>query len=73
MTALLEHANRVSAETFGELTEDQTGRGLAGLTPVLATPTAVALGIAIGAVAFHAGYMVGIARNMAEGQYPKPV
>ncbi|WP_320069454.1 hypothetical protein [Micromonospora sp. RTGN7] len=72
MTALVDHTNDISLEMFGELSEeDRTAQGLAGLTPVLATP-AVALGVAVGAVALHAGYMVGIARNMAEGRYPKP-
>ncbi|TDB83994.1 hypothetical protein E1091_17845 [Micromonospora fluostatini] len=72
MTALVAHTNDISAEMFGELTEDRTAEGLAGLTPVLATPTAVALGVAVGAVAFHAGYMVGIVRNMAGGGCPRP-
>ncbi|MBU2666323.1 hypothetical protein KOI35_22735 [Actinoplanes bogorensis] len=73
MTALIDHINDVSADAFGSLSEqDRTVRGLAGLTPVLATPTAVALGVAVGAAAFHAGYMVGIARNMAEGTHPVP-
>ncbi|MEU1605781.1 hypothetical protein [Micromonospora matsumotoense] len=74
MTALVDHTNDISLEMFGALTEaDRTAHGLAGLTPVLATPTAVALGVAVGAVAFHAGYMVGIVRNMAEGTVtPRP-
>ncbi|MEH0970614.1 hypothetical protein V6U77_05700 [Micromonospora sp. CPCC 205546] len=73
MTALVDHTNDISLEMFGDLSEqDRTARGLAGLTPVLATPSAVALGVAVGAVAFHAGYMIGVVRNMAEGTRPRP-
>ncbi len=71
MSALVQRVNDVSPELFGELTEDTLGGEAVGVTPVLATP-AVALGVAVGAVAFHAGYMYGIARNMAEGKYPLP-
>jgi len=73
MSALVEHTNGVSREMFGELTETEGGQGRVTIMPVAATPaSAVALGVAVGAVAFHAGYMVGIARNMAEGKYPRP-
>ncbi|WP_055482105.1 hypothetical protein [Sphaerimonospora mesophila] len=72
MTSLVDYTNAVSPEMFGDLRETAEGHGLTAASPVLATPTAVALGVAIGAVAFHAGYMYGIARNMAEGKYPQP-
>ncbi|GIH70100.1 MULTISPECIES: hypothetical protein [Sphaerimonospora] len=71
MSILVDYTNNVSPEMFGDLTDAADGHGLTAVSPVLATPTAVALGVAIGAVALHAGYMVGIARNMAEGKYPK--
>jgi hypothetical protein len=71
MSVLLKHVNGVSADLFGELTEDTAGSGAVVVAPVLATP-AVALGVAVGAVAFHAGYMIGIVRNMAEGKHTKP-
>ncbi|WP_436496617.1 hypothetical protein [Actinokineospora sp. HUAS TT18] len=71
MSTLVRHANEMSADLFGDLDERTGERSLGGLTPVMATPSAVALGIAISAAAFHAGYMYGIARNMAEGHYPR--
>lgn len=73
MSTLVTHTNGISQEMFGELTETDGGHGRVTIMPVAATPaSAVALGVAVGAVAFHAGYMVGIARNMAEGKYPQP-
>ncbi|MFF4779070.1 hypothetical protein ACFY05_40250 [Microtetraspora fusca] len=67
MSTLVDHTNTISPAKFGDLTEATGGRGLTAATPVLATPSAVALGVAIGMAAFHAGYMYGIARSMAEG------
>jgi hypothetical protein len=71
MNALVAHANSVSDDAFGALTEDVVLSSPLVTTPVLATP-AVALGVAVTAAAFHAGYMVGIARAMAEGTHPLP-
>ncbi|CRK56199.1 hypothetical protein [Alloactinosynnema sp. L-07] len=72
MSTLVRHANEISPDLFGDLDAQTGARSLSGMTPVMATPTAVALGIAISAVAFHAGYMYGIARNMAEGSVVLP-
>ncbi|MGW5053716.1 hypothetical protein [Actinokineospora sp. NPDC004072] len=71
MNTLIAHANSVSDQLFGELDENSAPDAVSVTAPVLAT-TAIALGVAVGAAAFHAGYMFGVARAMAEGKHPVP-
>lgn len=58
MSTLLSHTNEVSRELFGELTPDSTRRDLAERVPLMATPAAVAAGVAVTAAAFGVGFAV---------------
>ncbi|MGQ0842301.1 hypothetical protein [Actinokineospora sp.] len=59
MSRLLSHTNEVSSLVFGPLEGTAGTRSLSGMTPVTATPAAVAAGVAISAAAFGAGFAVG--------------
>ncbi len=56
MSRLTDHANRDAA--VSELTVDSSFELLAGSTPVLATPAAVAAGVTLAAGAAVVGYMI---------------
>ncbi len=58
MNTLSAHTNQVSNELCGDLTTASTSRRLSGGMPVLATPAAVAAGVAVTAVAFGVGFAV---------------
>ena len=58
MSTLVSHANEVSHDTFGTLTDQTERRDLTSRMPVMATPAAVAAGVAITAAAFGVGYAV---------------
>ncbi|MGQ0842303.1 hypothetical protein [Actinokineospora sp.] len=59
MSMLVRHANEVSPLVFGPLEETADAKSLSGMTPVMATPAAVAAGVAISAAAFGAGFALG--------------
>lgn len=58
MSTLVTHANEISSTTFGDLTDETRRRDLAAHMPVMATPAAVAAGVAVTAAAFGVGYAV---------------
>ena len=58
MSTLVGHANEVSHDTFGDLTDTTERRDLTARMPVMATPAAVAAGVAVTAAAFGVGYAV---------------
>jgi hypothetical protein len=58
VTTLLNHTNEVSRELFGDLSPETTRRDLAERVPLMATPAAVAAGVAVTAAAFGVGFAV---------------
>jgi hypothetical protein len=58
VSTLLKHTNEVSREVFGDLTPETTRRDLAERVPLMATPAAVAAGVAVTAAAFGVGFAV---------------
>ncbi|MFD9303390.1 hypothetical protein ACFWCB_12165 [Streptomyces sp. NPDC060048] len=59
MTHVSVRVNDESPTLFGELTAVDEGRHLSELAPAMATPAAVAAGVALSAVVFTAGVAVG--------------
>ncbi|MFI9105448.1 hypothetical protein ACIGXA_33560 [Streptomyces fildesensis] len=59
MTSISTHVNDASPELFGELTMAGGARHLSDLTPVMATPAAFAVGVAVSVGVYAAGYAVG--------------
>lgn len=64
MSTLLGHTNEVSREVLGELTRDADMQNLSASVPVMATPAAVAAGVALTAAGFAAGF---VAEEAADG------
>ncbi|MBJ7329029.1 MAG: hypothetical protein JHC95_03970 [Solirubrobacteraceae bacterium] len=58
MSKLERHTNEVTADQIGPLGPQTEVQPLTDMTPVLATPAAVAAGVAVTAAAFGAGYAV---------------
>jgi hypothetical protein len=58
MNTLSMRTNQMSGELCGDLTTDSQAKRLSGGMPVLATPAAVAAGVAVTAVAFGVGFAV---------------
>ena len=58
MSELVTHVNEVSTKRFGDLTPRSETQALASRVPVLATPAAVAAGVAVTAAAFGIGYAI---------------
>jgi hypothetical protein len=58
VSSLVTHTNEVTHDLFGDLTTESDGCSLSPNMPVMATPAAVAAGVAITAAAFGVGYAV---------------
>jgi hypothetical protein len=56
VSTLVGHTNEMSRDAFGDLTPECEIRPMIAETPVLATPAAVAAGVAVTAGAFAAGF-----------------
>jgi hypothetical protein len=56
VSTLVGHTNEMSRDAFGDLTPECGIRPMTAETPVLATPAAVAAGVAVTAGAFAAGF-----------------
>jgi hypothetical protein len=63
MSRLDVHVNKVSADLFGPLQSAATLRVERPVTPVLATPLAVAAGVTLTAAAFGGGLALGAANG----------
>jgi hypothetical protein len=58
MSTLVTHANDISRERFGDLTDTTERSDLSARMPVMATPAAVAAGVTVTAAAFGVGFAV---------------
>ena len=56
MSTLLDHVNTVGQSTLGPLSDEERGSAHGPQMPVMATPAAVAAGVAVTAAAFGVGF-----------------
>jgi hypothetical protein len=60
MALLAERTNALDASVLGGMSGARQPRALTGVTPVLATPATVAVGVLVGAAAFGLAFLAGL-------------